>query len=269
MKSIISDTQIPFTIDPSITAEEESERVALIRYALENDQVIPHYQGLYNNEISKIDKYEALMRLRGPDGTIHSPRHFMPFAKKHGLYLDLNLAMFNRVFADFSLIDCPVSLNLSPYHLNSPAFCQLILDKLVAFYKPSNIILEILEDECTIDSDILMPFIDKARSYGAKIAIDDFGTGYSNLISILKLDPDFLKIDGEITKDVERCYVNEVLMETAATMGHKLNIPLVAEYVENEDIQKVVERYGILYSQGFHFSRPQAFSAVYNAEKKV
>ncbi|WP_317854142.1 EAL domain-containing protein [Chakrabartyella piscis] len=251
-----------YKIDSSITPEEENKRLDIIKYALENKKVIPYYQGLFNNKTNKIDKYEALMRIIGPDGTVYSPEYFMPISKKYKLYLDLNLCIFNAVLNDFSLMDCPVSVNLSPYLLLSKSFCKTVFSQIQSFYKPNNLILEILEDESAIDIDELAPFITEARKLGVKIAIDDFGAGYSNLLSVIKLQPDFVKIDGKIIKDVHTCFVNEVVVETVAQMGQKLSIPLVAEYVENDDIQKVVERYGIMYSQGYHFSKPKPFQDV-------
>ncbi|MFI3170123.1 MAG: EAL domain-containing protein [Faecalibacterium sp.] len=257
------------SLDPSITPEEEAHRLAIVEYALAQNQVVPYYQGLYNNHTSSIDKYEALMRICGPDGTIYSPGFFMPTAKRNGLYLELNLAMYAQVFHDFSSLDCPFSLNLSPYHLRSESFCDMVFSYLESFHKPSNVVLEILEDECAIDIDVFEPFVEKARGYGAKIAVDDFGAGYSNLLAILKLRPDYLKIDGKIIKDVHTCFENEVIVETVSNMGQKLSIDLVAEFVENADIQKVIEQHGILYSQGYHFSKPAPFSAVCLAEKKI
>lgn len=259
--------QVPFALDENLTEQEETETVARIQYALRENQVIPYYQGLYNNQTKAIDKYEALMRLRGQDGTIYQPRQFMAVAKKHGLYLELNLVMFRLVLEDFTRIDCPISLNLSPFHLSSPPFCDALFEQLSSFYKPENITLEILEDECAIDTDVLLPFMERARAYGVKIAIDDFGTGYSNLLSILKLSPDFLKIDGSIVQGVHNSFENQVIMESAANMGQRLNISLVAEFVENADIQEVVERNGIMYSQGYYFSMPQPFEKVYEEWK--
>ncbi len=269
MVSMNSAMPMMLSRDPSITPEEEANRLGIIRYALKENQVIPHYQGLYNNRVGGIDKYEALMRVCGPDGTIYEPSFFMPIAKKHGLYLALNLAMFSQVFYDFSLIDCPFSLNLSPYHLMDPSFCETIFSYLKKFHKPSNVVLEILEDECATEIDQLAPFIEAARGYGAKIAIDDFGAGYSNLLAVLKVHPDYLKIDGQIIKDVHTCFENEVIVETVSSMGQKLSIDLVAEFVENAAIQEVIEHHGILYSQGYHFSKPAPFSAVYSTEKKM
>lgn len=252
----------------NITEQEEKRRVEIIKNALENDLVIPYYQGLYNNKTNRIDKYEALMRIGASDGTMYSPYEFMFISKKYNLYLELNLAMFRAVFKDFSSIDCSFSINVSPYHLTSPKFCEMLLSYVENFNRPSNVVLEILEDECAIDTEQIEPFVKKIRALGAKIAIDDYGAGYSNLLSVLKLKPDFLKIDGKIVKDVGKYIENEVVMEAVSQMGHKLNISLVAEYVENEEIQNLVAKHGIMYSQGYYFAKPVPFSEVYAKEMK-
>ena len=90
------------------------------------------------------------------------------------------------------------------------------------------------------------------------IAIDDFGSGFSNLQHLLSIHSDYLKIDGSIVKE---CNVNPaseglVKMISGWYRASGQNAKLIAEYVENEAIQKKLLEYGIDYSQGYLFSKP-------------
>lgn len=246
-----------------IYTRDEISAISLIQYALSEDKVIPYYQGIYNNHTKKIDKYEALMRVRNQKGQIISPFQYMEVAKKYRLYLDLNLKMFEAVLKDFSKIDCEVNINLSAHDITSPKFREVMHERLKVFHKPSNITFELLEDEYFTDMKALKEFIIEVRAYGVKIAIDDFGSGYSNLLEIVKIHPDYLKIDGQIVCDVDKNYENQVIVDVITSMGEKLDIKIVAEYVENAKVQKKLEEYEISYSQGYYFSKPQPFEEIY------
>ncbi|MFI3212155.1 MAG: EAL domain-containing protein [Eubacteriales bacterium] len=252
-----------------IYTREEIEDINLIQYALTENKIIPYYQGIYNNTLKKIDKYEALMRVCNQKGEIVSPFQYMEVAKKYRLYLDLNLKMFEAVLDDFSQIDCQVNINLSAHDITSPKFREVMHQRLKTFHKPSNITFEILEDEYFTDMKALKEFIVEVRAYGVKIAIDDFGSGYSNLLEIVKIRPDYLKINGQIICDVDKNYENQVIVDVITSMGEKLDIGIVAEYVEDVKIQTMLEEYSILYSQGYYFSKPQPFEEIYKIEKTI
>ena len=74
-------------------------------------------------------------------------------------------------------------------------------------------------------------FIRDVKQYGVKIAIDDFGAGYSNFIYIMRLDVDFIKIDGSIIRDIQHNKSSQVITETIINFARKLNIQTVAEFV--------------------------------------
>lgn len=242
-----------------LLAGEELSTINVIQMAITQNKIVPYYQGLHNNETGCIDKYEALMRIHNREGNILTPYAFMDVAKRYRLYLDLNLKMFQAVLNDFKNLKAEVTINLSAHDITSPRFIYEMEKELKKFPDPSRITFEILEDEYFTDMQILKDFIALARSYGAKIAIDDFGAGYSNLLEIIKIHPDYLKIDGQIIREVHRSIENEAIVEVMAALGRKLGIELVAEFVENQEIQSIVEKYNIVYSQGYYFARPEPF----------
>ena len=90
---------------------------------------------------------------------------------------------------------------------------------------------ELLEDERVRDFSIVRRFITKVKSYGVKIAIDDFGAGYSNYERLLAYEPDILKIDGSLIKNIE----NSIDVFSKAC---PLFVPIVEEGWETHHITK-------------------------------
>lgn len=113
-----------------------------------------------------------------------------------------------------------------------------------------------------------MQFIHQVRSYGVKIAIDDFGSGYSNLLEIASLDPDYLKIDGELIHDFVNDRTKQIIVDTIVFMAGKLNLNIVAERVENKEIQDEIVKKGIAYTQGYYFSKPMKFTEFVEFQEK-
>jgi EAL domain-containing protein (putative c-di-GMP-specific phosphodiesterase class I) len=93
------------------------------------------------------------------------------------------------------------------------------------------------------------------KSYGCKIAIDDFGTGYSNFTHLLKLQTDYIKIDGSIIKNIDTNLGSRALVKTIVNFAKEMGIKTIAEYVEDEKIFTIVKELGVDYTQGYFFSQ--------------
>lgn len=247
--------------------EEELQCLAHIKYAILHDGVEPYFQPIYDNTLHTIQKYESLMRLRTRDGKILFPNQFMDTAKKFKLYEDISRQMIAKVMQLYQNSDDAVTINLSLQDIESDITKNLIYEHLRICQKPENIVFEIVESE-EIHKDInFVQFIENIRKQGAKIAIDDFGTGYSNLLKLVKLNADFIKIDGEIIRNMLSDDTCRKILDTILFLSKKMQTELVAEYVETSEIQEEIEHMGIRYSQGYHFSRPRPYSAFYKPVK--
>ncbi len=238
---------------------KEFEILKDINSALADNKVVPYYQGIRNNKTGQIDKYEALIRIISRDGKLLSPFFFLDIAKKHRLYLKLTRRMIDCVLRDFHDVDCGVTINVSYLDISAKSFVPYIKERLKDFRNPERIVFEILEDECFKEVDGLKAFIKDMREIGAKVAIDDFGAGYSNLLEIIRIKPDFIKVDGEIIKAIHNNQDNKLVLELITSLADDLNVELVAEFVENEEVQREVISHGIAYTQGYIYSRPAPF----------
>jgi EAL domain-containing protein (putative c-di-GMP-specific phosphodiesterase class I) len=245
--------------------DEESIRkkyqmVNLIHYAISHDTLVPYYQGIYDNKKQRIHHYEALMRLEDENGQVYLPKDFLNVARSFGLLYDsLSLIMIKKVFERFrNEEDRSVSINIGIRDLQNPDILDCIYDTLSTMKHPENFIFEFLENEDVEDYNDLVTFVDKIHDLGGLISIDDFGNGYSNLQHILSIHSDFIKIDGSIVRNccIDKESENLVALITGWKSLSARNVKIIAEFVENEEIQKMMEIYNIDFSQGYLFSKP-------------
>lgn len=243
-------------------AVDELKTIDLIKRAIKNDWVVPYFQGIHNNKINKIDKYESLMRIVDDDGKMYSPFIFMDIAKNYKLYNKLSQMLIEKAMNYFSGREETVSINVSLLDIMSSSFRLWFVDKLKTYKNPENIVIEFVETESFTDFTILFEFIDNVKKYNCKIAIDDFGSGYSTLSLVVKIKPDFLKIDGSIVKHIAVDESMLVLLDTIKFFTVKMNTKIIAEFVEDIDIQNVLIDRGIDYSQGYYFAKPLPYEEI-------
>ena len=232
-----------------------------IKYALDNKNVIPFFQPITNRD-GKIVKYEALARIiKFEDGkeTIIFPDDFLPVAMKSGLYIYLAKEMLSQSLSFFSNRDEQVSVNFLPNDFFQPIIMDKLLEIIENFENPKRIVVEITEQEGIEDFDRLEKAVKRLKKLGVSIAIDDFGSGYANYTHILKLKPNYLKIDGSLVKNILEDDDSKILVKSIIHFAQDLNIKIIAEYVENEEIFRLLKDYGVDEFQGYYFGKPENF----------
>lgn len=232
--------------------------------AVANDRIVPFFQGIRNNAEGKITIYESLMRIRDEQGNIYNPGQFLDIAKEYGFYPDMSYHMISKVMKFFhDRRDC-VTINLNISDISNYKIVHFILQYLKNVPHPENFIFELTETEEIVDYQIISEFVDQIHQIGGKIAIDDFGSGFSNIVNIFKVQSDFIKIDGEIVKNIKRDVYALEFLEMIADWAEKHNMQIIAEFIETQDIQDIIQANGIRYSQGYLFSKPAEFPIVDN-----
>lgn len=248
--------------DSVIDTTEEIHILQVLRDALSEERVIPYFQGIYDNDEKRFGLYESLMRIADKDGNIYYPDKFLPVAKKYNLYELLSVVMVKKVMEMFIDSDVRVSINLNVRDLYDREMIKVIFSYLGKAKHPENFVFELVETEAVTDYCYLKQFADRIHEKKARVAIDDFGSGFSNLLHILRIDADYLKIDGEIIRMIND---DEKIMQFVGFLSswwkerHK---QVIAEYVENAEIQGKIEKMGISFSQGYFFSKPQPWKNV-------
>lgn len=227
-----------------------------IKYAVANDNVICHYQPLATFNTNEITKYESLVRLETKDHTIIYPNDFLKLSQKTKHYPEITRSVVKQSCEAFANRSESFSINLSISDISNHATVAYIINTLHITQTAHKVIFEILESEGIENFDIVSNFIEQVKSMGAKIAIDDFGTGYSSFENILKLNIDFIKIDGSLIKNIDTEEKHAIVVETIIDFAKKIGVETVAEYVCSEAVYDKCKALGIDYAQGFYIGKP-------------
>ncbi len=247
--------------DKALELEKDYEKnifwTLKIKKALDEDKIVPYFQPIYNLKTSKIEKYEALVRLIDGNNVI-SPYYFLDISKKSKQYLQLTKTMIQKTFDYFRDKDFEFSINLTFEDIKSEYISSFIIELLKEYKIGHRVVFEIVESEEIDNFRKINEFFVTIREYGCKIAIDDFGSGYSNFEYLAKLNVDYIKIDGSLIKDIliNKSSQNIVSMLVNFAKGQK--VKTIAEFVSNKDILNKVRELGIDYVQGYYIKEPIA-----------
>ena len=247
--------------DKALELEKDYEKnifwTLKIKKALDEDKIVPYFQPIYNLKTSKIEKYEALVRLIDGNNVI-SPYYFLDISKKSKQYLQLTKTMIQKTFDYFKDKDFEFSINLTFEDIKSEYISSFIIELLKEYKIGHRVVFEIVESEEIDNFRKVNEFFVTIREYGCKIAIDDFGSGYSNFEYLAKLNVDYIKIDGSLIKDIliNKSSQNIVSMLVNFAKGQK--VKTIAEFVSNKDILNKVRELGIDYVQGYYIKEPIA-----------
>ena len=246
-------------LNKDVDYEKNIAWINKIKDAIAQDRITAFYQPIVDNRTGEISKYETLMRLVEKNGKVISPFFFLDIAKKAKLYTKLTKIIFDKAFATFEKEpQLEFSVNISIEDIEDEDICMYIFEKLRHFPHPHRVILEITEDQEIKNYDKINNFIATAKKLGAKIAIDDFGSGYANFDHIIKLNADFIKIDGSLIKNIDTDKESLIITQAIIAFSKKLGSKTVVEFVHNETIHEIVCNLGAEYSQGYHLGEPSA-----------
>ncbi|WP_456404404.1 EAL domain-containing protein [Hydrogenimonas sp.] len=238
-------------------AEKNLQTLRMIKKAIENRKIICHFQPIIDNQTLQIHKYESLVRLIDENGNVLSPYFFIETAKRSKFYAKITSMVLENAFLALDRTDKRISINLSALDIEKRSSREKIYRLLEEHKaKASRVVFELLEDENVKDFEQIKSFISTVKEMGVTIAVDDFGTGYSNFERLLDYQPDILKIDGSLIKNIETSQLSLSVVKTVVAFAREQKIKTVAEFVENERIFSIIKELGVDYSQGYHFGKP-------------
>ncbi len=229
-------------------------RDALInnRFTIFLQEIVPLFKSA-----SKRKKYEVLIRLIDVNGRIISPFHFIDLAKRMHIYHQLTRFVIQEGIRAAFELNCDISINITKEDILNQETTTFLLNTLHQYALLKNrITLELVESEGIEDSKEVQTFLQTVRSHGCLLAIDDFGAGYSNFEYLLRLNVDFIKIDGSLIKNLD---TDDNALATVKAITHfakNLGVAIVAEFVHKKEILDIVKELGIDYAQGFYLHEP-------------
>ncbi len=242
-----------------------AERLSLenkLRRALENRELVLHYQPKIELENRRIVGVEALIRWQSPELGLVPPVRFIPLLEETGLILEVGkwalsqAAVDHRRWVESKLPPVRVAVNVSPIQLRQRDFASVVEKAIIDGVAPVGIDLEITE---SVLMDNVQANIDKlkaARALGINIAIDDFGTGYSSLGYLAKLPVHSIKIDRSFVAAMLAEPDAATLVQTIISLAHSLRLKVCAEGVETEEQARMLRLLRCDEMQGYLFSKP-------------
>ena len=241
-----------------LRAKENMKTVHMIKKAINSSKIVSYFQPIINNATKEIVKYESLVRLIDENEKVVPPFFFLETAKKSNMYSKITNIVLGHSFNILKNCNADISINLSSLDIEQKGMRKIILNLLEENKEDaSRIVFELLEDESIKDFNVVKKFISDVKEYGVKIAIDDFGAGYSNYERLLEYQPDILKIDGCLIRNIEESEYSYSVVKSIVTFAKEQNIQTIAEFIENEAIYNIIKDLGVDFSQGYYFGKPQ------------
>ena len=237
--------------------EANFQMTKIIKHAIESKQVKAFYQPILDVKTQKILKYEALMRIV-TDKKVLVPFDFLELSKQTMQYHQLSKLIIQQALDTIKQNNIAVSINLTALDISNDDTVSYILNTLENFEECDNVIFELTETDNLYGSNEVKEFLQKISLLGAKIAIDDFGTGYSNFSYLVDLDPDYLKIDGSLIKNIDTDRKSRTIVTSIVEFAKELNIKTIAEYVHNQKVLDVCQEIGVDELQGYFIGKPDA-----------
>ena len=245
------------SLDVAKNITQNIQGVSLLKDAIQNNNIVPHFQPIYNIHNKKIEKYECLARITQKNGFIIAPIKFLDIAVKSKLYPQITRNIVTKSFNFFEDKAYEFSINLSMDDILNPQTVEFILESLENYKNSSSVVFEILENQEIENYDELKEFIKEVKRYGCKIAIDDFGSGYSNFAHIYELNIDYLKIDASLVKYITTDDNSKKITQTIINFAKDMELKTIAEFVEDKKSLDMLEQMGADYIQGYYIGKPQ------------
>jgi diguanylate cyclase (GGDEF)-like protein len=251
------------------TAQDQHsvQRLALageLRRAIENDELVLHYQPKIDVATGRVTGAEALCRWQHPSLGLIMPDEFVPMAEHTGLITPLTKQVLNIALQQVARWRAQGARMSVAVNLSARSFLdsQLLDDipELLATWRvdPSLLELEITESMIVGDPERSRQVLEKLSSIGITLAIDDFGTGYSSLAYLKQLPVDEIKIDKSFVLQMGANQSDETIVRSIIDLAHNLDLRAVAEGVEDQGILNRLTELGCDVAQGYHISRPLA-----------
>lgn len=246
--------------------ERVAEKLTLetrLHKALENEQLVLHYQPKIDLATSSVVGFEALLRWNDPESGLVPPVRFIPLLEETGMILDAGRWIVRQALSDHArwraqgLAPPPISVNVSPIQLRQKNFVAIVRDAVGDRAAGSpGLEIEITESVIMEDIQANIAKLQAIRDMGIRIAVDDFGTGYSSLSYLAKLPLNALKIDRSFIIELTGSPDDMSIVSTIISLAHALKLEVVAEGVETEEQKNILRLLKCDLAQGYLFYKP-------------
>jgi len=237
-----------------------------LRHALQENELVLHYQPLINLNTHSVESFEALIRWNHPTRGLVCPDEFIPIAEESGLIIDIGRSVLNQACSQAmqwrntlpGADALGIGVNVSSHQLYDYQFVTDVEHALRATgLPPTSLILELTESALLADTAHIHERLDALKHLGVQLAIDDFGTGYSSLSYLRTFPVDFLKIDRSFVNQLNQHGADQgrIMIRSIISIGHDLNLGVIAEGIERPAQLDELREAGCDTGQGYLFAR--------------
>jgi diguanylate cyclase (GGDEF)-like protein/PAS domain S-box-containing protein len=248
------------------------KRIADLREAIAAKQFTLAYQPVVKLDPREVVGLEALLRWQHPTHGEVQPLEFIPLAEESGLIVQIGRWVLSEACFYAARLrrelgrDIEIAVNVSARQLQHPEFVSHVDDALDRAGLPAHLLtLELTENVLLASGERAEQQLHVLKESGVKLALDDFGTGYGSLAYLQRLPVDVVKIDRSFTAGIDNGGDDLALLEGIVGLGKALGLQLVAEGIERDAQQGIVQELGCHGAQGFFFGRPAPADAASEA----
>lgn len=229
------------------------QRTARIEQALQPGALAIVCQPLVDLRDGLVLGAEALSRFAVEP--LRPPDVWFAEAAEVGLGAELELHAVHAALAQLAALPADVflSVNVSPSTIMAPRFAEVSNHP-----EADRLVVEVTEHAPVADYDALAAGLRDGRRRGLRLAIDDAGAGYASLQHILRLDPDLIKLDVALTRDIDTDGRRRALAAALIHFAGEIGAVVVAEGIETRDELTALRALGATIGQGYHLGRPSS-----------
>ena len=236
--------------------------VADLKRAVDENQLVMHYQPKITVHNGEVNSVEALVRWIHPVHGFMPPDEFIGLAEKSGNIAMLSNWVLRTVIAQVSEwrkqgIYINAAVNLSATDLQDDSLPARITDYLAEHVlPPEQLIVEVTESAMMRDTNQAHAILRTMRERGITVSLDDFGTGYSSLAKLRDLPIDELKIDRSFIVNIAPNSTDALIVKAIVDLGHSMNMSITSEGVETATEWDLLQLLGSDTVQGYFISKP-------------
>ncbi|MDF1882325.1 EAL domain-containing response regulator [Sulfurimonas sp. SAG-AH-194-C21] len=244
---------------------QENKRIDAedLKKAFIDDELVVYYQPKLDLHDANVLAVEALVRWKHPTKGLIPPMDFISIAEENNLIDELTWIVLEKSLQQCAKwnqdsLEVKISVNMSAITLKDLTIPEFITKMLKKYkVKPSQLMLEVTESALMEELITSLDILTRLRLNGIALSIDDFGTGYSSLMQLHRVPFSEIKIDQSFVKNISNDPESLAIAETVLMLGHKLNMSVVAEGVEDVAVLQILKDMGCDKIQGYYIQKPQ------------
>jgi EAL domain-containing protein (putative c-di-GMP-specific phosphodiesterase class I) len=229
------------------------------------DQLVVHYQPIFDLVSKRVVGFEALARWRHPVHGLLYPDAFLSLAVETGFIAEMDQWIWEQAalqLRDWQQRYAPapsmwMSVNMSASDLSDPGLFESISAIVTrADIDPTDLVVEVTETVLLDDTEQTMGVLTRLKGLGVGLAIDDFGTAFSSLSYVRRFPFDHLKVDISFTAELPHSVRSMLLVEEICHLATSMEMKSIAEGIERQEQADALRGIGCEYGQGYMLSRP-------------